>query len=182
MAIDRRPRPESSGDLPQRVPGVNWRLPGQARTAPVAAVRVPAPATPAAPERAPVGPPPAPASGKLPKRVPGTSAFKASPRQARVRLLPVARGENVPLSAVAVAAVTLGSAELPASSRRPVSTLQGLAAVPPPAPAASPSVAQPLPLPAQPPRAPARAHSRRWWLAGLLVVVLAAVAVISMTV
>jgi hypothetical protein len=182
MAIDRRPRPESSGDLPQRVPGVNWRLPGQARTAPVAAGRVPAPATPASPELVPVRPPPPPAGGKLPKRVPGTSAFKAAPRQARVRLLTVAPGENVPLSAVAVAAVTLGSAELPASSRRPVSTLQGLATVPPPAPAASPSVAQPPPLPAQPPRAPARAHARRWWLAGLLVVILAAVAVISMTV
>ena len=152
MADDCRPLPGSSGDLPRRVPGSNWLVPGQpgVATKPAERLPVPAPVTPS--ELALSQPPAGQADGKLPKRVPGSSAFQAAPGLAPRRPLPVLLED------------------------RPAE----VATMPPPVLAAARPAAQPPSPQAEPQRTPARARARRWWLAGLLAVVgLAIVAVLT---
>jgi hypothetical protein len=173
MPDDRRPLTDSSDDLPRRVRGVNWRVPGQS--------------------------PPPQAGGQLPKRVPGLSAFRPTPRLARVRSVPVVlhRGESprtMPLPVPVPAAAPAYAGPRAATSRAPASMVPVLATVlppepaasprvaqPPRAPAAAPRIAQPPPARAQAPRRRARARAWRWWLAGLLIVVLATAAVLAVT-
>lgn len=162
MADDSRPLPESSDDLPRRVRGVNWQVPAQ---------------TSAAPGFARYQPPRPQASGQLPKRVPGTSAFRAAPRLARVRSLPVVLGEEESPPTGSMAPVRSG---LAVTSRPPATLLPAPVQVPR-APAAARPSAQPPPARGEPQRKAARARARFWWLSGVLIVVLATAVALAAT-
>ena len=162
MADEIRSLPESVDDLPRRVRGVNWRVPGQ---------------TGAAPEFARIQRPRQEAGGQLPKRVPGTSAFRPAPRLVRVRSLQVAQHPQESRPKAPMPAMASGWTEPPsATSRPPAAMLPVRATVLPPAPPATAPRAQPPPASAKRPHAGARA--RLWSLAGLLLVIVATVAVL----
>lgn len=178
MADDVRPLLESFGDLPRRVRGVNWRVPGQAGAADMPAEQLVA-SVPVAPSEFASSQPLRPqAGGKLPKRVPGTSAFRPAPRRVRVRPLPAGQAGKQSSAPMPPAVVQPGSDAPRASAPRPRMPVRSMVPTVPP-PASLPR-AQPPPVRAEP-RRPARARAWRWWLVGLLVVVVAAAAVLVMT-
>src|SRR5215469_16819450 len=104
MADDSRLLQESSDDLPRRVRGVNWRVAGQAV---------------ATPELARFQRPPPQVGGQLPKRVPGTSAFRAARPRARVRSVPAVLDSEAPPAPTAPEPVTSGLVAPKAATLRP---------------------------------------------------------------
>jgi hypothetical protein len=174
MAEESRPPPQSSDNLPRRVPGVNWRHGGQVRSADSPAARSAAISAAQSPQSA----------GRLPKRAPGTSAIQAAPRVSRLPPLPepvtdLDDSPTMPLPAASPPLAAPRSAPrrpatqspVPAAPLIPVTTASR-------APAAAPQPVTQAPDRTAARRKPAPARARRWWLAGLLLAVLAGVPVL----
>jgi hypothetical protein len=169
MAEESRPPPQSSNNLPRRVPGVNWRHGGQVRSADSPAAR-------SAPISAAQS---AQSAGRLPKRAPGTSAIQAAPRVSRLPPVPepVTGLDHPPTMPLPATSPGLTVPRLaPAQSRAPAAPLTPVASASR-APAAPPQPTAPTRARPAARRKPA-ARGRRWWLAGLLIAVLAGVPVL----
>jgi len=156
MADDSRPLPESLDELARQERVDNWRVPGQVRpAAEFAWFQTPIPQV----------------GGQLPKRVPGTSAFQAAPQRGRRQSRPAGLDEETsPLAAPAAPELAPPEAATPPQE----SAVPVPPAVPPSAPAASP----PATGRAAPPRAARKGRAWRWWLSGVLVVVVLATAAV----
>lgn len=201
MTDDSRPSTQSSDDLPRRVRGANWRVPGQQAEGAPPAERL-APQGPLDRASAAAAQPDAP----LPRRVPGASDIKPPRRLALVQPLPETPADEPDAAATMPLPATSGSPGPYAAARRsamsasPLRTAAALSAIGPSAglgtappaadapsaaaPTAPPPASPPAPAPVTPParvavpRQLAASRARRWWLAGVAACAIVALLVV----